>query len=99
MHIRNACEVDTMAVPSRHDDARRVAVTFRIRPEIAQLLRERSKARGMSQTAFVEGAIEAEWKSERRRLAQEAAILDAEVNERLAEESVAVAREVLGEPP
>lgn len=74
-------------------------MTFRMREEVAAYVRERAAERNVSQVAFVEEAILRDWREERRRLAQEAALLDAAHDVELAEAALGVAREVfLGTP-
>lgn len=78
---------------------RRVAMTFRMREEVATYVRERAAERNVSQVAFVEAVILRDWREERRRLAQEAALLDAADNVEFAEAALGAAREVfLGTP-
>ena len=77
---------------------RRVRMTFRIHEDVAAVLRERAAAMGLSQTGYVEVAVMREWRAERRRLAQQAALLDAEADRELAEAAVGIARETFGDP-
>ena len=76
--------------------AHRVAMTFRVREDVATYVRERAAERGVSQVTLVEEAILREWRDERRRLAQDAALLDAAENTEFAEAALPAAREALG---
>ena len=79
--------------------ARRVAMTFRLREDVAAYVRDRAAERNVSQVALVEEAILRDWREERRRLAQEAALLDAADNVEFVEAALGAAREVfLGTP-
>lgn len=78
---------------------RRVAMTFRVREDVATYVRERAAELGVSQVTLVEEAILREWRDERRRLAQEAALLDAAENTEFAAAALGAARESLGTGP
>ena len=82
----------------RRVSERRVPMTFRIHEDVAAVLRERAAAMGLSQTGYVEHVVMHEWRAERRRLAQEAALLDAEADREFAEAAVGIARETFGDP-
>jgi hypothetical protein len=75
---------------------RRVSRTYRVREDLDRYVREQAGANG-SQAAVVERALERDLRAERRRLAQEAAIMDAESNREFAEATIASVRDFLTE--
>lgn len=72
---------------------RRAAVSFRLRADLAEFLRQEAETRGESQTVIVERALLRAFRDERRRLAQLGAREDAAENREFA----AAALEVSGD--